>query len=540
MLFVALLACSKKGEDTVPAKDPELSVPVAAPIPDTSLADTGLGDSLGQADTVVDSSLHAGATVPQPAVPKPAGKPGFRSRPIAKAWPGRPYQYEAKLSSPVAFRLRLIKGPDSMRVSGHTVTWIPSKTGTYPVQLEASWLAGNANGAGSADGDTLKVGQSFQVEVESALSLSLKPLIAKADKGDTVIFDLRGTAYPEWVAGSLTVRFDYEGDGTWDTPELPLAANLIHKHAYATTGNFAAKVQARHRDFEVRSAEGRITVVSAVDAILKIQPDTVEPGGMVLIDASGTQGDGRLAFFLDLDGDGKTDWADSSKGKTSLKAPPSGKYQARLTVRNPMGMEGKAMAPLISNARPRVVVKIRNARENMTTPVEALVEAGDADDSLRSVRINFTGEKEAWTAAGKPDSAKGPGRWRKGFKHAYGRIGKFQVEACAASADGREVCSKSAVEIFNAPPVIEALPLLKATLGIPAEIEGKGRDPDGTIVKWEWDLDGDGKFDMASKKDGKVKYTFARKGAFTQALRVTTSDGMTATVSRKVEVRKKW
>jgi hypothetical protein len=58
-------------------------------------------------------------------------------------------------------------------------------------------------------------------------------------------------------------------------------------------------------------------------------------------------------------------------------------------------------------------------------------------------------------------------------------------------------------------------------------------------VKWEWDLDGDGKFDLASRKDGRLKYTFSRKGSFPLTLKVTTADGMTATGVRKVEVRKK-
>lgn len=539
LLFLVLLACSKKGEDTVPQREPEVSTPASAPIADTSIADPRGGDSLGLADSPIEKA-NPEALAPAPVIPKAAGKPAFRSRPTAKAWPGHPYLYEARLSPAVPFRLHLIKGPDSMQVSGQKVIWVPAKTGSYPVHLEAVWLDQDAKKSQAAGGDTLRVGQAFQVEVEPALSLSLKPLVAKADKGDTVVFDLRGSTYPDWAAGSLTVRFDYEGDGTWDTPELPLPANLLHKHAYDVTGRFAAKVQARHGDFEVRMAEGDLTILSAVDAVLKIQPDTVEPGAMVKVDASGTKGDGRLSFFLDLDGDGKTDWADSSTGKTSLKAPPSGRYQAHLAVRNPMGMEGKAVVTLVSNARPRLAIRIRNGKENMSAPVDALLEAGDADDSLRSMRINFTGEKDAWTASGNPDSANGPGQWRKAFKHAYGKIGKFQVEACVSSADGRETCQKSAVEIFNAPPEIESLPLLKATLGVPAEIVGKGRDPDGAIVKWEWDLDGDGKFDMASRKDGKVKYTFARKGTFSQALRVTTADGMTTTVSRKVEVRKKW
>jgi hypothetical protein len=428
--------------------------------------------------------------------------------------------------------LTLVKGPEGMALKGNTVHWLPGKPGESGFTLEARWLE-----AGRDDSSTLR--QSFTLTVDPVLALAMKPLPPQADKGDTVQFDLRGSSYPDWAAGSVTVRFDYEGDGTWDTPALPLADNLIHFKAYAAVGRFSPKAEARYGEYETRTVSGEITVVGAVDAVLRIRPDTCEPGAMLAVDASSSRGDGRLAYRLDLDGDGKPEWADSTQGKGSIKAPASGRYLARLTVRNVMGQEGRAEAPVIVNSRPKAALRIAKAKVDMATPVEVLVEAGDADDSLRSIRINFTGAKEGWQAASQPDSAKGPGRWRKTFRHAYGKTGAFTVEACAASADGREACGRSKVVIFNAPPACDAGPELEATVGVPVEIEGKGHDPDGAIVKWEWDLDGDGKFDLVSRKDGRLKYTFSRKGSFPLTLKVTTADGMTATGVRKVEVRNK-
>jgi hypothetical protein len=77
-------------------------------------------------------------------------------------------------------------------------------------------------------------------------------------------------------------------------------------------------------------------------------------------------------------------------------------------------------------------------------------------------------------------------------------------------------------------------------VGKPLQIDGAGTDPDGKIVKWEWDLNGDGKYDLASAENGRFQYTFSKVGTFNMVLRVTTADGMTAQGSRKVEVRKKW
>jgi hypothetical protein len=300
-------------------------------------------------------------------------------------------------------------------------------------------------------------------------------------------------------------------------------------------------VEAHYKDLETRLAEGRFSVISAVLAALRIGPDTVEPGGAVNIDASGSKADGKMVYTLDLNGDGKPDWIDSASGKAVLKAPASGVYLATLIARNPMGQEGKATATLRVNALARLDFKIRNPKENMAAPVEIKVRAKDLDDSLVKVRINYTGAADGWeTRTLPPDSVAGPREWWLRFKHPYGKVGKYVPEICVTSADGRVVCRKGAVEIFNAPPVCQPGADLHATLGKPMEIEGSGIDPDGQIVKWEWDLDGDGKYDLISAANGKFQYTFSKEGVFPLKLRVTTADSVSATGIRKVEVRKKW
>jgi PKD repeat protein len=520
-----LIACSdrkeqEKAQPPGPPAVPAAPAVIPPPAPDTSM------DSADSSGIRIDSA-HAGE--PQPPRPDPVR---FSSRRPPKAWVGREFEWAVGVTPARRHILALADAPEGMALKGNAVRWLPGKPGEFRFALEASWLE-----AGRDDSSSLR--QSFTVTVQPVLTLVMKPLPAQAEKGDTVRFDLRGSDCPEWAAGRIMARFDYEGDGTWDTQALPLAENQLHERVYAAVGRFSPKVEAQYGEYETRSATGEITVVGAVDAVLVVKPDTCEPGGTIKVDASGSKGDGRLTYRLDLDGDGRPEWADSTRGKGSIKAPASGRYRARLTVRNAMGQEGRAETDILVNSRPKVTLRIAKSKVDMATPVEVLVEAGDSDDSLRTIRINFTGSGEAWQVATRPDSAKGPGRWRKTFRSAYGKAGTYTVEACAASADGREVCGEAKVEIFNAPPVCDAGPALQATVGVPVEIEGKGDDPDGSIVKWEWDLDGDGKFDLASPKDGRLKYTFSRKGSFPLTLKVTTADGMTATGVRKVEVRKK-
>jgi hypothetical protein len=447
---------------------------------------------------------------------------------------GKPYAYQPTLNVPGAFSLSLTKAADSsMKLEKGRLSWTPARAGRFPVILDAE-RAGT-----DKDGDR-KARQEFTLEVAPVLTLSLKPLPAQAGKGDSVIFDLRGSSWPAWAASALTVRFDWDGDGTWDTAELPLAAHALARHAYPQPGHYRPRIEARYGSWETREAQGAIDIVSAVSAVLKLAPDTVEPGAEFRVDASESRSDGRLAYFLDVDGDGKPEWSDSASGKAALKAPASGLYKVKLIARNPMGQEGAAEAVLRVNARPRIEFRVRNPKENMATAVDFKIRAKDSDDSIRSARFAYTGDAKDWETRTAPDSQSAGHEWFFRLKHAYGKAGEYAPSACVTSADGREACQRLKVEIFNAPPICSPGEDVHATLGKPVAIDGSGVDPDGAIVKWEWDLDGDGKYDLVSTENGRFQYTFSKVGTFKLTLRVTTADGATATGNRKVEVRKKW
>lgn len=523
-LCIACLGGCQKKKEPQPLQGTQ-PAHVAARADEPSPADEAHGEP--DPDTTTSDSMKKDSDRP----------PHFDSRPQLKAYPGKPWRYRPNVTGPGSGspRLSLVQSADSnMKSEKGTITWTPSREGRYPVVVEAA--IGNAGG-----GEDMRIRQSFTLEVGKVLTLALKPLPAQAGKGDTVTFDLRGSVYPAWAAERIAVRFDYQGDGRWDTEAMPLAANLLHRHVYATVGRFAPKVEARYLELETRYAEAAIAVISPVLPSLRISPDTVEPGGTFSVDASASKADGALAYSLDLDGDGKPEWRDSLSAKAALKAPASGTYTAVLTARNPMGQEGKVQAVLRVNARPKLDMKVRNPKENMAAQVEFKVRAKDVDDTLVRVRFNFTDDSAGWqnrTAA--PDSVAGPGEWWLRFKHVYGKPGIYTAGFCAVSADGREACRQARIEIFNAPPVCVPGADLKATVGKPLKVDGSGVDPDGSIVKWEWDLDGDGKFDLVSAKDGSFQYTFSKEGVFSLVLKVTSADGVIATGVRKVEVRKKW
>lgn len=61
-------------------------------------------------------------------------------------------------------------------------------------------------------------------------------------------------------------------------------------------------------------------------------------------------------------------------------------------------------------------------------------------------------------------------------------------------------------------------------------------DPDGQIVKYEWDFDGDGEYDWDSLVTGSTSYGFSEPGNFYPTLRVTDNDGLTGLATTQVIV----
>jgi WD40 repeat protein len=65
---------------------------------------------------------------------------------------------------------------------------------------------------------------------------------------------------------------------------------------------------------------------------------------------------------------------------------------------------------------------------------------------------------------------------------------------------------------------------------------GSGSDEDGSVVKYEWDFNGDGVYEYSSSNNGNTSYTYNLEGTYTAVLRVTDNDGFTDTDSRVITV----
>ncbi|MFC1858655.1 PKD domain-containing protein [Thermodesulfobacteriota bacterium] len=67
-------------------------------------------------------------------------------------------------------------------------------------------------------------------------------------------------------------------------------------------------------------------------------------------------------------------------------------------------------------------------------------------------------------------------------------------------------------------------------------LDGYGSDVDGSIVRFEWDYDGDGVYDWFSDTTANTSFTYTSAGTYEATLQVTDNDGLTAAASRTITV----
>lgn len=113
--------------------------------------------------------------------------------------------------------------------------------------------------------------------------------------------------------------------------------------------------------------------------------------------------------------------------------------------------------------------------------------------------------------------------------------GSYLVSLRVTDSSGAEAVTSRRVSVSNRPPAagFELTPEPPRT-GRTLRFSSSASDPDGRIVRHEWDLDGDGAFDDGDGAE--VPWTYDRTGTYPVAMRATDDHGATAVANRSLTV----
>ncbi|HPU85766.1 MAG TPA: PKD domain-containing protein [Candidatus Latescibacteria bacterium] len=321
-------------------------------------------------------------------------------------------------------------------------------------------------------------------------------------------------------------EWDFEGDGVF---EWSSNSNGLGQHTYTTTGARAVNFRVTDDDGATATATALVTVTSLPPVPNARGPYTVKINVPLTLNGTATDDISVSLYEWDFDGDGTYDWSSGSTGSTQHTYAVAGVYTATLRATDGDGNTATATAQVtVTNQSP-----VPDAGGPFTIKVNVpLTLNGTATDDGRIVLFEWDFDGDGTFDWSFPATGS--------MQHTYTAAGVYQAVLRVTDDDGNSAVGTAQVTVTSLPPVPQAGGPYTVKIKVPVTLNGSASDPDGSIAKYEWDLDGDGTYDWTSTSTGLVQHAYLAAGNYTATLRVVDDDGNTATTTANVTVTDNW
>lgn len=358
----------------------------------------------------------------------------------------------------------------------------------------------------------------------------------------TFIFNLTDSDSRSKKGNRLFTRWDWDGDGIWDTPLTRLQK---YEHRYYVPGTWHARAEMVNLDGGSDTVGFIIPVergYSAPRPLISFYPATGHIFTQFLLDGSGTRDDedslGQLKFRWDFEGDGVWDnnWNDSCR--ISHVFSERGYYTPSLQVKDPSGLISQTKSQLIVTLDdPRLVASFRCIPDSVTdgTPINLDASASidlDYPDKPLAFRWDLDNNK-VWDTEWLTDPV---------FIHSFGTsvFAYFGLQVKSFRGLFNDTICKIRVYHRNRDP--------RAAFGISTQTGNcktqfrfdcwfcRDLESAPSDMFYRWDFDGDGQFDTEPSHDVVTLHTYTEPGTYQPLLELTDVSGGTDTCSSTVWV----
>ncbi|MFA6129034.1 MAG: PKD domain-containing protein [Bacteroidales bacterium] len=180
-------------------------------------------------------------------------------------------------------------------------------------------------------------------------------------------------------------RWDWNGDGKWDTPFTRM---LVFEHRYHAPGTWKTRLEMSNLNGTIDTLGFVIQVeqgYSPPNPVFRIFPDEGHIFTRYLLDASGTRDDedslDQLTFRWDFNGDGTWDTHFGDSVTIFHVYPEAGFYQPKLQVRDPSGLISPASSELrVTTIDKRLYVSFKCIPDSVTHNTPIIMDASATTD----------------------------------------------------------------------------------------------------------------------------------------------------------------
>jgi uncharacterized protein (TIGR02145 family) len=337
-------------------------------------------------------------------------------------------------------------------------------------------------------------------------------------------------------------RWDWDGDGNWDTPFTRL---LVYEHRYYAPGTWKPRLEMSNLDGGTDTLSFVIPVARGYSPPKPVLTTTPVAGHIFtrfLLDASATRDDedslNQLSFRWDFEGDGQWDTSFGDSVEIFHVFKETGVYNPGLQVRDPAGLISKGSIQIkVTLQDPRLLPSFRCVPDSVTDNTEISMDASascDLDNPGQPLFYRWDWEND--------------GKWDTGwlndpvtvhvFEQEYIHFVRLQVMSSRGLQN--EIAQKIRVWHKNRAPVA-SFSVSTLTGNIRTEFRFDGwstRDFESapSDMFFRWDFDGDGRWDTEPSHAPAIFYRFPAPGIYNTVMEVTDSIGASDTFSKAITI----
>ncbi|MDX6656438.1 MAG: hypothetical protein QOH62_1231 [Solirubrobacteraceae bacterium] len=348
-----------------------------------------------------------------------------------------------------------------------------------------------------------------------------------AAPGDTVQFDASGTHDP--VGNIVKYEWDLDGNGTFetDTGSTPAAS-----HVYATRGAYPVSLRVTDDNAPAlqNTYQRTVSVSQPPTADLTFSPLAPNTGQTVSLDASGsTDGDGTIARYeWDVDGDGTFDRDTGTTAQTTTKFATPGDHVVRVRVTDDDGATAVKSITITAANRPPIV-HIAQPGLGVTGRPLTLDASGSVDPDGTITNWSWDLDNDGIYET---DGGISPTQ-----QHTFTASGTTTVGLQVTDSNGAVATTTVTFDVTDPPnALLSATPAIARPGQLVSFSAAGSNDPDGAVLTYRWDLDGDGSFETDTGAVDATSRSYSVTGSYPVQVEVTDGDGVTATATKTVAV----
>ncbi len=378
------------------------------------------------------------------------------------------------------------------------------------------------------NGDTATTTRALTVQ-NRAPSASFTATPNPVPTGSAVSFDAGGSTDPDGAV--TTYEWDLDGNGSYETNT---GATATTSKTYATASTPTIGLRITDNNGATATTTRVLTVQNRLpSASFTLTPNPVVSGSSVSFNGSGSSDpDGTIAKYeWDFDGNGTYETSTGATATTTKTFATAGSVTVGLRVTdNNGGTATTTRALTVSNRAPTASFTATPNPVPTGTAVSLNAAASsDPDGTVAKYEWDLDGNGSYETDTGATATT----------TKTFAAPGTFTVGLRVTDNLGLTATSSKAITVQNRAPVASftATPN-PVTVNTATSLNASASsDPDGTVVKYEWNLDGNGSYELNTGATPTTTKTFTSSGDQTIGLRVTDNSGATATTTVVVKVQ---